>query len=86
MWTSRCEQRARFRPKHPLGEMAPWTVGQVLDVALVDELLDVKHGIDHLTESQDTLLAVHPQLCAPLTAHSPSVQLVGQTDALRGPE
>ena len=53
--------------------MAPWTVGLVLDVALVDELL----GVNHPMESQDTLLPVHPQLrtSAQLTARNPSVQL-----------
>ena len=35
-----------FRPKDPLGGMAPWTIGLVLDVLLVDELLDVNHSRD----------------------------------------
>ena len=65
----------RFHPKHPLGEMAPWTVGPMLDVALVDELLDVSHSMDHPVELQDTLLPIHPQLREGLTAHNPSVQL-----------
>ena len=65
----------RFCPKHPLGEMAPWTVGLILNIALVDELLDVNHGMDHPVELQDTLLLIHPELRAGLTAHIPSVQL-----------
>ena len=46
MWTSHC-QRNTFRFEHLLGKMAPWTVRVILDVALVDELFDVNHGMDH---------------------------------------
>ena len=55
--------------------MAPWTIGLIFNVALVGELLDVNHNMDHPMESQDMLLPIHPQLCARLTAHNPSVQL-----------
>ena len=65
----------RFFPEHPLREMAPWTIGSILNIVLVDELLDVNHGMDHLMESQDMLLPIHPQLPAGLTAQTPSVQL-----------
>ena len=55
--------------------MAPWTVGLILNIALVHELLDVNHSMDHPMESQETLLPIHPQLRAGLMAHTPSVQL-----------
>ena len=32
-------------------KMTPWTIRLVLDVALVDELLDVNHSMDHPMES-----------------------------------
>ena len=35
-----------LRPKHALWAIALWTIGLVLDVALVDGLLDVTHGLE----------------------------------------
>ena len=51
--------------------MAPWTIAQIIDIALVDELFNMKRNMDHQMELHDTLLRVHPKLCA----HTPSVQL-----------
>ena len=53
-----------FYPKHSLGEMVPWTIGLVLDLAPVDELLDLNHRMDNAMELRDTLLLVHRQLRA----------------------
>ena len=42
-------QQYLVSPQALLGEMAPWTAGLVLDVALVDERLDVNHSMGHPT-------------------------------------
>ena len=74
MWTSH-RQQYRVSSQTSTWEMNPWTVGLVLDVALVDELMDVNHSMDHPMESPDTLLPADPQLHARVVAHNPGVQL-----------
>ena len=74
MWTSHC-QRNKVLSRTSAWANGPMDRGLTLNVALVDELWDVNHSMDHPMESQDTLLPIHPQLRAGLTAHTPSVQL-----------
>ena len=53
-----------FCPKYPLGDMAPWTVGLILHVALVDEPLDVNQTMEEIRSGSINPAVLGPQMWA----------------------